>query len=363
LDAFFDINADFDPWGLTQTERLQVMAGNMVAFADGSYAAYYVPGEKGASAAPPIYIYNTLAPYQDIDQAGTQSGANAASQKGLAIPVTILSKNVENEIEIEQDIDQDIKQNAGNFANQYNTVNIYLDKHYGYVPALDALTQLAKVEISASAISNVATIESEHVALVHDGQIAFGKFNPVQGGTYHPTQDQAAMASVALTNWIGMDTGYSWTSEDDKYGSSGNRMFDMEMLAWTSAQYGLIDKGYNSAAALGDYIHNAQVDVSATAAANIHTVSVASLNEPEVEYGSGYGYRYPTGNITTENVAVVDLNQFGYQDNYAYASATHHMVSGYKNLGKLEAPVLKVSASALGNVSTVTNKFGGYSAD
>lgn len=342
----FDIDQDFVPWGLTQTERLQVMAGNMTAFADGSYATYTVPGENGSSAAPPVYIYNNLYPTQTIDQHALNGGESEGGDRyGYGYYGYGYGNGGDG-----GDFDQKIRQYAANYANQYNTVNIYLDDSYGYVPALDALTQLAKVEISASAISNVATIDSEHMSMVHDGQVAFGSFNPVQGGVYDETQDQAAMASNALVNWIGMDLGYSWGSEDDMYGSSGNRNFDIEMLAWTAAQYGLIDKGYNTAVALGDYISNAQADVSATAAANIHTVSVTPVNQPYPDY---------YGNVVTDNIAIVDLNQFGYQDTYAVASATYHNVSGFKNLGMLEAPVLKVSASALGNVSTVTNKFGG----
>lgn len=344
LDAFFDINVDFINWGLTQTERLQVMAGNMNAFADGSYASYSVPGENGSPAAPPVYIYNTLAPAQDIDQYASNYGQ---SQGGYPYYYYYNAGNG-------GDIDQEIKQYAANYASQYNTVNIYLDDSYGRVPVLDALYDLAKVEISASAISNIATIDGEHAALVHDGQVAFGSFNPVQGGIYDSTQDQAAMASNALVNWVGMDLGYSWGSEDDMYGSSGNRNYDVEMLAWTAAQYGLIGKGYNTAIALGDYVNNAQLSVDATAAANIHTVSVT----PTLAAGhSSYFRNYHTPTIESDNIAIVDLNQFGYQDTYAVASATHHTVSGFKNLGLLEAPVLKVSASALGNVSTVTNKF------
>lgn len=361
IDAYFDINTDFDPWGLTQVERLQVMAGNMTAFADGSGATYSVGGEYGSAA--PIIIYNTFKPDQDASQNVINAGG------GGGMPDITVFGNGSNHILSDQgpgDNEVEIKDNVLTLDLGSDVVN----KNYGkniafqifdfgdysphYTPALDALTQLASVEIAATAISNIATVDGEHMAMVHDGQIAFGKFNPADGYS-----DEEAAASIALSNWIGWDSNSYWTANDDTYGSSGNRNFDMAMLAWTSAQYGLIGKGYNSAYALGDYVSNAQLDVSATAAANIHTVSVTPLNEPEAEYGYSWGHSYPTGNITTENIAMVDLNQFGYQDTFAYASATDHMVSGYKNLGKLEGPVLKVSASALGNVSSVTNKFGG----
>lgn len=373
LDAFFDINVDFINWGLTQTERLQVMAGNMNAFADGSYASYYVPGGDGEAYLPPIIIYNTL----NADQSNAQAAANTAAGGGGGggvLPGLISSNGAihhnfseqgpgdnlvnvlikDNTLDLGSDIDQSNTQSASNIAKQINNIYIDLGDLSYYPPALDALYDLAKVEISATAISNIATIDGEHAALVHDGQVAFGSFNPVQGGIYDPSQDQAAMASNALVNWVGMDLGYSWGSEDDMYGSSGNRNYDVEMLAWTAAQYGLISKGYNTAVALGDYVNNAQLSVDATAAANIHTVSVT----PTLAAGhSSYFRNYHTPTIESDNIAIVDLNQFGYQDTYAVASATHHTVSGFKNLGLLEAPVLKVSASALGNVSTVTNKF------
>ncbi|CAA7625154.1 hypothetical protein [Magnetospirillum sp. UT-4] len=347
LDAFFDIDADFDPWGLTQVERLQVMAGNMSAFADGSYATYPA-GDAGAGNLPPIYIFNIQKPYQENDQ----NAINAGLQAGIVVPVSIGSKG---DIEVDPELNQYNHQYGVNIAKQYNTVNIDLGNDWYKSSLADATTQLAKVEIAATAASNVATVDGEHATFVHDGQIAFGKFDDVEGGAYHPSQDQAGMAGIALGNLIGWDLGSKWTSEDDMYGTSGNSNYDVAMLAWTSAQYGMIKKGYNSAVALGDGISNAQADVSATSAANIHTVSLGSVVEPGP---AGYGWHQT---LVSENVAVVDLTQFGYQDNYAHASATNHMVSGFKNLGKLDAPVLNVSATALGNVSSVTNKFVGPS--
>lgn len=371
LDAYFDIRVDFDPTGLTQLERLQVMAGSMTAMADGS-GAYYGGTAEGYSAAVPV-INITQSNSNDTVQ------KNTSVQLGAAIAANLASQEVEAElaskdngkddksgginggIDIEQKLtqsadamvkqDADLKNINANFQGNFLYVDLGDFAKYQAEP-VDALKHLASVEIAATAVSNIGTVDSEHATFVHDGQIAFGGFKPVQGGLYDDTQDQAQMASAALGNWIGQDIGWDDTSADDRYGTSGNRNFDMTMLAWTSAQYGLIKKGYNSAIALGDSITNAQASVDATAASNIHTVTVKPLNEPE----EGYGWHKATD---SDNVAVVDLNQFGYSDNFALASATNHMITGYKNLGKLDAPVLKVSATALGNVSSVTNKFGG----
>lgn len=313
VDALFDIDVDFIAWGLTQVERLQIMGGNMAAYADGSYASYDVPNKR------------TVIKYDDKDK-------HDGHKYGYKY---------------------DGKKHGGHGHDKYKPQVVT------YPVPLDALDQLAKVEISASAISNIATVESEHVVMAHDGQIAFGKFKPVYGGIEHPTQDQAAMASIAMGNMIGWDDNGTDYTDDDMYAGSGNRNFDVAMLAWTAGQFGLLEKGYNSAIAKGKYVEQAQLDVSATAAANIHTVDLESRNlATEASYGPCY-WNCKDTTITSENVALVDLTQFGYMDTYAQALAPGHSVSGYKNLGMLEDPVLKVSASALGNVSSVTNKFGG----
>ncbi|MEW5727880.1 MAG: hypothetical protein AB1918_08655 [Pseudomonadota bacterium] len=348
--ALFDIDVDFVAWGLTQVERLQVMAGDMTAFADGSHASYN--GVTGGYVAPgaPVHVDQTAVAVVVQDQDVRQSNTN--TQKGAALAGLSIGKT-EAEVEQEQMVDQTNRsaQNAAAIAANVIYVDMGDIEPY-WVDGIDARKHLAKVEIGATAISNVASTGGEHVVMAHDGQIAFGGFSPVDTAYDTPVlngdaldTEAAVLANLALANWLDHD-GYVFIG-------SGNRNYDMLMLGWTAAQYGLIDKGYNSAYAFGDYITDAQLDVSATAAANIHTVDVGTRLE------AGPDEDYDNGAIATDNVAMVDLNQFGYQDTYAHASAVGHSISGYSHLGKLEAPALKVTASALGNVSTVTNKFNG----
>lgn len=359
VDAFFDIDVDFVAWGLSQVERLQVMAGDMTAFANGSYASYNgVDGHYESSVVGPIIITQTAD--ADVNQGQIGLQGNLAAQLGGAVGGSGLMGSGGGGYN-----DQDQAGVQSNIAAQIgaaiagNVVIINMDDMGGnWVDAVDARKHLAKVEVGASAISNVATMDGEHVSMAHDGQIAFGKFNAVDGvftypGDHADDEEQAILANLALSNWIGADS-YG------QFGSSGNTNRDMLMLAWTAAQYGLISKGTNSAFAFGDHVTDAQLDVSATAAANMHAVEVSTRLEPTED---GYNHHHGWGDVTvgTDNVALVDLNQFGYQDTYAHASAVGHSITGYSYLGKLEAPALKVTASALGNVSSVTNKFSGAS--
>lgn len=359
ISAEFNIRTDFIGWGLTQVERLQVMAGNMSAYADGSNASYSgAGGYYDTSGVAPIYIVNKQT--QTIAQAAAntagadgEGGLDALISAGGAVHHLVSEQGPGDQIiivddvtlDLSSDIDQNINQNARNVALQINHIHVDLGDSPAWQAPVDALDHLAKVEISATAISNIASVESQHVTMVHDGQIAFGGFNQIGGDYDHANggTEQAVLANLELANWIDHD-GYT-------FGTSGNRNFDMLLLGWTASQFGLLEKGYNVAVANGNDIYNAAVDVNATAAANIHTVSVDSL----LESGPS-AYRYK---IASDNIAMVDLNQFGYMDTYAQATAMNHSIHGYSNLGKLEVPALKVTASALGNVSTVTNKFSG----
>lgn len=347
VDAYFNINVDFVPWGLTQTERLQIMVGKMSAMADGS-GATVAGGSDGGYVLPPVVINNN----QTITQ--TAENAAEAGSPGYGSPSYLGRRSPLHHGNQPGDVSQSNEQ----IAEQVNHITIdFGDLPHYYAHAMDAVDDLGKVEISATAASNIASLDGEHVTLIHDGQIAFGDYVVIPGGIYDEVQDRAAMANVALSNWIGWNGGDPYTSDDDTWGTSGNRNFDLAMLGYVSGQHGLIEKGYNSAVALGDYITNAAVEVSATAAANIHSVSLEShLEATPASYGAAY---VPT--IDTDNVAMVDLTQFAYMDTFAYASAKDQMIGGYKNLGKIDGPILSVSASALGNVSTITNKFGGGS--
>lgn len=319
LDAYFDIKVDFDPSGLTQTERLQVMAGNMTAVADGSGATYFTGGERDGKGVVPVIIRNTFAPEQSIEQKIQSRGETEVELSESLAVVKIESES-------------EASQTAANKAVQNLTINIDTGDVGRYAPPLDAVEHLGKVEIAATAASNIATIDSEHATFAHDAQIAFGDFKSREGRDYgeHEFPNGGDVAS-------------------------GNRNYDVLTQAMGWAKAGQITKGYNSAMALGDNITNAQASVDATAASNIHTVAVKPLEIPEEKEG----YHHWHGGTDSDNIAVLDLNQFGYSDNFAYATATNHTVGGFKNLGLLEAPVLKVSATALGNVSSVTNKFGG----
>lgn len=344
--AEFSLETDFVGWGLTQVERLQVMAGNMTAYADGSNAEYTgAGGYYDTSGVAPIYIVNKQYVDSQITQAAAQTAENGPL---LNAPNSDDNIIVVNDVtaDVDTNIEQTITQDASILAKQVNHIYVDLGDAAPWQTPINALDHLAKVEISATAISNVGSIDGQHVTMAHDGQLAFGGFNEV-GGDYENgdnSTEQAIMANLDLANWIDHD--------NFTYGTSGNSNYDMLLLGWTASQYGLLEKGYNTAVANGNDIYNAAADVNATSAANIHTVSVDSIIESG-PYGEGYT------SIASDNIAMVDLNQFGFMDTYAQATAMNHSVHGYSHLGQMEAPVLKVTASALGNVSTVTNKFGG----
>jgi len=177
---------------------------------------------------------------------------------------------------------------------------------------LDALSQLASIQGAATAVANLATIDTEGGALFHDTQVAFGDFN-----TPYYTSPFLTLAVY------------------DPY-SSGNTGLDAVRSAALAAQFGLITQGDVTANASANWVKNASVQLDSLGAGNVHTVNVTPVD------GS--------------SIAIGDLNQFSYMNVSATASAKGLKISGYNNLGNLTTPVSNLTATAIGNLSTITNK-------
>ena len=95
---------------------------------------------------------------------------------------------------------------------------------------------------------------------------------------------------------------------------SGNSMTTGLEVASIAAALGIINQGNISAVAKANNIKNASIDISATAAGNIHQVTQTGAN----------------------GVVIGDLTQFQLQQtSRANASARNLNVSGYSNMGNL----------------------------
>lgn len=224
------------------------------------------------------------------------------------------------------------------------------------VPGLNAVTELGRLEGNATAAANLTSIQSDVGTYAHDTQIAFGGFDKIDN-----FEDVLQAAGAGLVSSLIVPT--------------GNQGTDALATAAIAAQFGLITKGNVDAYAEAKHVTNAQVALNATAAGNLHSITVGPEAYEELDtlkptsspsHGSpgGNGSNSPT--FVTNSILIADLNQFSLMNVSATADAHGLEVNGYTNLGSLKdqygtypAAVSSVSASAFGNMSSVTNRVNG----
>ncbi|MBI5165563.1 MAG: hypothetical protein HY985_16875 [Magnetospirillum sp.] len=313
-----------DP-GWTQVERFQVNAGNIYAVTDQSYSAAYVP--SGSNTYVPIYI--------NIDQ----YNVNAALQKTddqYASNVDVDKKDHGwgwgYDKDHGKDGDQTIGQLQANLAFQAINapITINIDMKAMEMKAADALTDLGRIEGAATAMANFASLQADVGANFHDTQIAFGDFKKLDA------YDTRGLLTYDLA-----------TTLIDYALPTGNRGTDALTAAAIEAQFGLVKKGTVTALALADDVTNLAITEDATAFGNIHTVS----NEPT--YNAERLYK---NIVYSPSTVMGDLTQFNFNDVTAVASAKNQKLYGFKNLGAIDGTVSKLTATAMGNMSSVVNK-------
>lgn len=331
IDVKIDAANSFYPTGITQAERLQISGGNLSATSlqngtEFEVASHPANGEVtfdlGTLKVSGVYTEGNQQnnpPEGDIDT----SHVNGAVE-GIELKKTEADK-IQNKIYWQQKIDLG---------------EITLD-----VPAasanLNALVDLGRLEGNATAAANLASVSSEVGTYVHDGQIAFGAYEPVDT---IPEAFQALGAGLAASLIVPTD----------------NRNLDAVAIAAMSAQFGLIKQGNINAYASAQDVVDAQVALNATGAGNLHTVTVGPVYDPKF-----VGVNNGSPKYKTDNIVIADLNQFSLMNVSATADASNLTVTGYEKLGKLKdqygnwTAVSSVNASAFGNMSSITNRVNG----
>lgn len=334
IDIKIDAAHSFFPTGTTQTERLQISGGNMSATSNQNGTVFDVaaPVDNGdGSVTLNLGVLNVTGVYTEGNQQNNpptgdiDTTAVNGAVDGTALLNTTAYKD-QNKIYWSQNV-------------ALGTVEVPLPE--GVSGNLNALIDLGRLEGNATAAANLATVNSEVATYVHDGQIAFGSFN----GINTPTEALQALGAGISTALV-LPT--------------GNRNLDAVSAAAIAAQFGLINQGNVNATATAQNVVDAQVALSATGAGNLHTVTVGPAYAPKF-----VGVDDGSPQFKTDNIAMVDLNQFSLMNVSATADASGLTVSGYDKLGKLKdqygtwTAVSSVNASAFGNMSSVTNRVNG----
>ena len=176
----------------------------------------------------------------------------------------------------------------------------------------DAVDHLPEVISAATAVANNTSIETDASVELHEGQFAVGD------------PERFALVSAALNG----------NSNGGGYG--GNTNLELAGALTIGALFGLIDPSEIHAKSKVWDIKNATVDSSATAVANNLTVDV------EAKYD--------------DRLVIGDVVQFAVANVSAKSELYDVYIDGYKNLGRLDRPIVNSIATAVGNNKSITVK-------
>lgn len=221
--------------------------------------------------------------------------------------------------------------------------------HYGYcyqctykvwVPdSFNATTELPKVINSATSIANLQSITSDVPVFLHDAQFVA---DVSDRDHYRYGYDKFAY----LLDKAGSGSGYG------QYYESGNLHTDLAKAFIYGAAYGYLNPAEIEAKANTAVIVNASVDNTATAAANIASVTLES-NVEGLKLNNGATDRnchtYCDVDRLSNHVVIADYTQFAYANVVAEANTLGVVVNNYNSLGKIDA-LVNNAATALGNV-------------
>jgi hypothetical protein len=317
------IDADFDPMGMVQVEKLQVFVGDVYASAWIDYIYH-----------DPFVATTTQTKTVTWDSTGTVSGTFKGGFIGGGIifdeEIEFLKKEriqrctgygdykrcwYEDVLVPKYESDKDPFIVAGVVKGTFDgTTSEWGTKTWTkQVPLALTKNQLPLAEITAVAIGNVESIESEVAVYVNEGQFVFGGIDPSK--RYY-------------------DYGYYNDNVDDWLGDPNEHTGLVDALLELMADGSLV-KSYISANAGTYYSSQTQLDISATAIANAHSIDIDAT-------------------YSDDQILIADITQFAYADVYASAYLGTTYVGGYNDLGTLTDPLTSVVATAIGNVSTIT---------
>ena len=198
---------------------------------------------------------------------------------------------------------------------------------------LSANTELGNAVNSATSVANLISTTGGVATYLNDAQITTGSYENVTPSKAFG----AALSDVAINS---------------KFGDNAN--LDLALIfGAVSGQFDLVKPADIDAKATVEDVTNLAVNNSATAAANIHTVSVTPVYTPDVD----------PHNTVSDNIVMASVTQYAFANINAYASVKDVSFTGYSGLGSYNGLtpgvnsglIVSNTASALGNVSTIAN--------
>lgn len=294
-DINLSVNDTFDWSGLVEIEKIQANIGDVSATSTVSGISNNPPGVNADGTVNIDEVLTVTSNYNKPIGTGNTVGSSGGGVTDD--PNGVLHGMLE----------------GGNLSEQQNAYTDILDVHITGAIDLSSLegavndgVDLPSVVSAATAVANNQSIDSTAAVNLHDAQYNFGGFN---------SEFSADPASVEL---LGLAD------------ATDNSHTDAALGLTLAGALGIITPGSVDATSTVDSILNASVDSSATAVANNMSVNIE-----------------PT--LPGDAFMVADLTQFNYADVTAVSSVTNVDVNNYANLGVLEGPMVKSTATAVGN--------------
>ncbi|MEM7122324.1 MAG: hypothetical protein AAF563_13655 [Pseudomonadota bacterium] len=300
------IDPEFDPSGLVQVEKLQIFVGDVKANA-------WVEAVLHKPAAPGYDIVRLESGGSGSFE-GKFSGYFSGHTQGKVLDEEIAYLTEEKkcwwgkgckewiEPHYVKDIDPFYGKTKGHVGGKLYGGFEWSGYQEVLVPDPFTLDQLPLVEITATAIGNAESIDSDVAVMVHEGQFVVGDGD-----------------HAYLPYWL----------------SGKNEHTQLADALLYLALNGQLEKANISANAGSWYIQQAQADISATAVANSNSINVDAATPDDA-------------------VVIADLTQFAYADVTANAYLGLHVIDNYVDLGTLDGALTSVTATAVGNVSNIT---------
>ena len=125
-----------------------------------------------------------------------------------------------------------------------------------------------------------------------------------------------------------------WSQPPEPNLDSGNYNHDVALLLGLAAGAGLIEQADITASAKAYDIWNAQTEATATAIGNIKSIDLETVRN-------------------ANGLIIADITQLSVANVSADASVTGVNLINYTNLGKLDDPIAKATATAIGNAVNI----------
>ena len=307
VDIDIDINAELNPTGLTQVEKLQIQIGDVTASSVVRDIDNNQPNPEGGGVGT-------------INETFTITGGDFTGDDGTGgyeglPPDNLILDNITETSDgvLAGDVTGgQVDENGESFE---FTLEVSGEVEVDPTGSFDAITELPTIDSAATAVGNNQSINSDVSTYLHDAQFLFDQ-GDVANGEAGLEDVVGGVAAVLLGGQFADNSHTALAVGASVLGITGT--IDKAEIDATSEVYNIL---------------NARVDSAATAVGNNASINVNADGDP-----------------TGDSILIADLTQFSLADVSASSDVYEVSVNDYVNLGAAEVnPLVSSVATAVGN--------------